>query len=138
MGVSTDAIHAYGFDLGDEYDLGINFEEDRGVIDTLNDMLLERNGLYEKWEPNMEGYWQRRDDSLDSLGVEIILHCSYDAPMIFIAARGSTSVASRGYPQWIESLNVDPTWDAKIYKALADLRIEVDSAPAWQLFSMWG
>lgn len=138
MGVSTDAILAYGFDLGDDNDIGIEIDEERGTIDTLNDILLEKNGLYERWAPKLEGYWERRDKALATLGVEIVLHCSYDYPMVFIAAKGSVTNASRGYPQIITSFGIDPEWDSKLYKALSDLGIIVDSPPAWQLFSMWG
>lgn len=147
MSVSTDAILAYGHDLGELdaiYELELDWLKDADDPgEALDDRLLaELAGFTEEWSETNNaraGYFKRKDAAADATGVEVITHCSLDAPMYFLAARGSGVTASRGYPQKVLSpLVADPRWDERIARAVAALGLVLPDPPAWHLFSLWG
>lgn len=137
MGQSTDAIIAYGLDLGDEIEEFEYDEADGFESAAMKRLLAEIVGFTEQWTPNKEGYFDRKRAAEESLGIEIITHCSCDYPMHFLAARGSENRAYRGSPQPVGDLVVDPTWNGKIAKAMSVLGIKSEGEPAWTLFSNW-
>lgn len=143
MTVSTDAILAYGHDLGELdalYELEpewLDRDNPGGALDAR--LLAELAGFTEEWVEGGHGYFDRKDVAEDATGVEVLTHCSLDVPMYFLAARGSELTASRGYPQKaLSPLVVDPRWDERIARAVAAIGLVLPDPPAWHLFSMWG
>lgn len=146
MGVSTDAILAFGFNLVDEGDdktLAERFgAEDEGDFD-FEEWLAERAGaVYPENHsgidsPEYQAYSQARRAAIAACPVEIILHCSYDYPMYFLALRGSQKRANRGYPQAI-------TTEAPSQERIAAMRALCEQhgidwqEPSWHIFSLWG
>jgi hypothetical protein len=138
MGVSTDAILAYGVDLGDDIDLDW-LEDVDDIGEALESRLLEKlAGFTDEWTDGDETYFDRKQAAEEKTGVEIEYHCSYDYPMYFLAARGSVTRANRGYPQKVPTLlSRTRYWDESLLEAQKALGLEVKT-PGWYLFSMWG
>ena len=148
MGQSTDAILAFGFDLGEE----------------LPDRLLEAGGSYE--DEGADGFeWQKVAASLAGLAppaeewseetkaqwrehwaacraaeaahpLTIIDHCSGDYPMRFLAVNGTCQRASRGNPHAIEIPPIDPSSIEALRSFCETFGIEWRE-PKWHIFSMW-
>jgi hypothetical protein len=116
MGTSTDAILAFGVDLGEEVP---------------------------KWVWDFAGVKQSGDDDgmseldlgeeLEKAGLTIIFHCSCDCPMYVLAAHGSEIRAWRGSPQAVRH---NSKREAKWLKAWGKLPKKAE-APRWILFSNW-
>lgn len=155
MGTSTDAILAYGYDLGAEEDEwkvqevgeygGLNVgwwadeDEDGDFIEAAENRLLAANGFTETdWQ--VDGYFKRRDEALAALGVAIVSHCSREVPMYILAAHSTT--AHRGSPKTIDPSSLvalQEGADARLARALEALGITpTQEAPAWLLASDWG
>ena len=114
MGVSTDAILFYGFEIDE------NFEWPKGFVDEdekwpdLDEFLLFQDdfpGYPENATSTERGkYFEYRAKTLKRLKfdcpVEIDYHCSSDYPIWFIAAKGSIIRANRGWSQTFKP-NVD-------------------------------
>lgn len=81
MGVSTDAILAYGYDLEEDEGVPEDFTENGG---DLGEYLGKRAGL-------SEDDWQGQSALARKCPVEIISHCSGDYPMYFLALNRNTS-----------------------------------------------
>lgn len=140
MGISTDAILAYGYDLGD--DIEIEHEEDESKGEVLERRLLERLvGFTDVWTKEDKTYFERERAAKKEMGLEIIYHCSEDYPMYFLASRGSEIRANRGYPVKINPLDINDNhdhWNAKLKEGMEALDIEPKDEPGYHLFSMWG
>jgi hypothetical protein len=143
MGISTDAILAYGYDLG--YDpvptwwsnLSEEEQENEGFADLAKTQMLASIGFTEKWAKGNEGYFDRKREAKKQLGVEVIYYCSYDYPMYILAAKEFR--AYRGDVEIIDSLDIDLDWDDKLKSALKSLEIKpINEHPQWMLVSMWG
>ncbi|MEU8040901.1 hypothetical protein [Streptosporangium sp. NPDC049078] len=155
MGTSTDAILAYGYDLGcgDEWKFREVGEYGEPVLDWYDDeaddtfadqaekRLLESVGFAEEWAPD-NGYWDRKKEAETRLGIKIETYCKDDYPMYVLAAKVIT--VSRGD---VEILNLpalmdEPTehgWDHGLRTALTVLGITpTQEQPAWVLCSYWG
>ena len=136
MGISSDAILAYGYDLGEDF-----YTEDKvegyDVVYHLTDKLLASFvGFTDEWTVEDTTFWKRKGEAQKLLGLEVITHCSYDYPMYFLAT--TSTWASRGSPERIESLEVNPMWDDRLATALKVLGIEPKEKFGWHLFSVMG
>ena len=163
MGVSTDAILAYGYDLGggdewqvrelDEYGGLIpgtggwvpdpEAEEGYDLIGLAERHLLDASGFTETYEDGREGYFGRELAAKEALGVEFETYCSDEYPMYVLAAKVHT--VARGYVGDVEAFLAaadDATrqeWDAKLASAVAALGVTpVQDKPKWLLVSWWG
>lgn len=155
MGTSTDAILAYGYDLGaadnwNIHDLGEYgelpvdwYDEDAGdFIAQAERRLLERiAGFTEQWAPN-NNYWDRQRAAKARLGVEFDTYCSDSYPMHVLAAKVIT--VARGDTELLDlpALTAEPAahgWDAKLAAALQALGITpTQERPGWILCSYYG
>src|SRR5688572_2990968 len=101
MGVSTDAIIAFGFDLGEELPESLMTDADgEESFDWWNwlDIYL---GLGEEED------YKVRSDARKSFPLDVITHCSYDYPMYFLAISGTENRADRGTPEDVSLSDVD-------------------------------
>lgn len=155
MGVSTDGILAYGYDLGesgeqhfvgfDEDDAPAWLKEDPDDEDTdLKDFgdaaerrLLDASGFTETWETRIgDGYHKRETEAQKALGVQIETHCSGDYPMYLLAAKVIT--ASRGTAEAVD-LTLPDNAAERLAWAVETLGLDVgDQKPRWLLASYWG
>lgn len=161
MGTSTDAILAYGIDLGDPDGYpeswkvdGIDeeaLEHEDGLAKYVENRLLVAAGFTEKrpeedlsdnWRERIYRPWrQRRDAAVAQFGVEVVSHCSTEAPMYLLVAHHIT--APRGCPRFpdVNALNlqrIHDGWDQRIADALKTLGWSTDQQPRWILCSDWG
>lgn len=160
MGVSTDAILAYGYDLGgddewkvqevDEYggllDVGWvpdpETGEDFDLIGLAERQLLGAAGFTETYEDGRKDYFARENAAKAALGVEFAFYCSDESPMHILAAKVHT--VARGYVGDAAALiDADAAtrqeWDAKLASALHALGwTPVQEKPKWLLVSYWG
>lgn len=131
MTQSTNAILAFGFDLGEE--LPDAFVDDEGF--DFEAWAEKQAGM--EWTPNDEGYFKRRDAMLADLPVKIETHCSADSPMYFLALNGMGTLAHRGYPQAVEM----PAPTVEQIDAMLSFceKHGIDwQEPKWHIFSYWG
>lgn len=162
MGTSTDAILAYGYNLGGdesgweiaevgEYgeldieriswmDAADEDDEDVDFVACAKRRLLQSVGFTETdW--NVEGYFDRKRAAEESIGVEFDSYCSGEYPMYLLA--GHVITVRRGYVEEIDftalaAQVVDGGWDAKLAAAIQALGITPKQAkPAWLLCSYW-
>lgn len=144
MGTSTDAIIAYGFDLGAEEDLpehlsALLCKHEHEV----EPALAEDHGLnWPAWQAGggYAAYEAAQNAVLKQIPIDLIAHCSGEYTMYFLAARGSNQKARRGYPQALEpaDLNADkfaPAVDAM--RAFCDRHGIEWQEPKWHIFSWW-
>lgn len=157
MGQSTDAILAYGYDLGGEEEWKLQEAGEYGELpelpwyseddedfqgDAEAHLLKVIAGFTETWSRENEGYRERERAAKERLGVQIDTHCSGNYPMYLLAAKIIT--ASRGDAKDIDlaSLTSQPVsedWDEKLRAALQALGITPNQDKAkWLLCSYWG
>lgn len=143
MGQSTNAIIAYGFDLGDE------------LPESLQSLMSEYEGDSEEVLAadigielpqytagcDYSAYSASRNAGLADLKIDLITHCSGEYPMYFLAARGSNKLASRGNPTSLSARDLD---DGKFDQGVIDAmhafcdRHDIEwQIPQWHIFSMW-
>lgn len=120
MGTSTDAILLYGIPLKegavDDYD-----EDD--------ETLPQEGPAYMAW------------DGAAVDGIQLVRHCSKEAPMYFVAIAGTVVRAWRGSPRKFNGMYPDVSeWNAKLVAFVEKhhLAIEEDFAAAWYIASYWG
>lgn len=89
----------------------------------------------EPWKDYDYEEWIEEKFGKDS-AIEIVLHCSGDAPMYLIAAKESVTTARRGSPRIISDLEVQSTWRSALRKVSRELKIPDE--PKWFLASYWG
>lgn len=150
MGVSNNAILAFGFALGDECErpqcLNVEGDED-DTYETFDDMVLAKSGLQEpegKQEykskdnsPEWKHYYQKANEIMAACPVEIVWYCSYDYPMYFIALKGTEQKAYRGYAEKVTMREIKPEEIAAFKSFCEEYEIEWEE-PAWSIFSMNG
>lgn len=148
MGTSTDAILAFGYDLGDSPDFGLDEDsvptwyddEIEGFADAATRRLLDASGFTERYEDDRPGYDDREREALAALGVEVVQHCSDSAPEWILAAKVIT--APRGYPEVISLPDLADNlarWEERLAWAVDSLQLKVpDGRPEWLLASDWG
>jgi hypothetical protein len=162
MGVSTDAILAYGYDLGGEDEWKVREVDDYGgllvgtggwvpdpeteegydFIGLAERQLLASAGFTEIYEDGRDGYFGREREAKEALGVEFEAYCSDEYPMHVLAAKVLT--AHRGDVQdaaafILAAEEARPEMDAKLRAALEALGVTpVQEEPRWLLCSYWG
>ncbi|MGW1950116.1 hypothetical protein ACWCRC_38155 [Streptomyces sp. NPDC001940] len=160
MGQSTNAMLAYGYDLGGEEEWKLEglgeygelpelpwFNEDDGEGDGFQEaaerrLLAEITGFTETWSPDSDGYFDRERAAKARLGVQFDTHCSGDYPMFLLATKVIT--VHRGSVDEIDmmALATEPEandWDEKLHTALHALGITPTQEKAqWLLCSYWG
>jgi hypothetical protein len=157
MGQSTDAILAYGYNLGGEEGWELEGVGEYGEMPTLDwynpedddfqgaaefRLLAEIAGFTERWHSGNDGYFERERAARARLGVEFDTHCSDSYPMYLLAAHVIT--VRRGSVQNIDmaALVVEPQthgWDEKLHAAIRALGITpTQGKPKWILCSYWG
>lgn len=144
MGISSTGILYWGLDFGEHPpwdELGEDPHEEvpeDGDFDSDYDDCLDPNDLI--WKANgakeSDSYAVKREAAKD-LGVEIILHCSYDYSMWGLGVSESVSRASRGYPIAIKELIIKPEWEVMLWIAREKLGW-TDGDPSWHLTSVYG
>lgn len=155
MGTSTDAILAYGYDLGSEDD-GLNLADPPAWLGydeentDLNDLIVRR--LYEALDDvpaaNPEYVTFDMEQTVKQrYGVELVGHCSGEYRMWILAAWHV--VAGRGHPERLDLPDIfvqrsADSWDEKLRNACEVLGFAVvdgkgqPAAPGWLLASDWG
>lgn len=156
VGTSTDGILAYGYDLGspDEWKveglaaygelvrpwLPAVDEDGPDFAAAVEAALLATTGFTET-DDRTDGYYRRRGEAADQLGVQVETHCSDGSPMYLLVASDRCLTARRGFPK-----TVDPAWladtaaaDERLAWALGVLGLRpLQERPAWLLASWWG
>jgi hypothetical protein len=128
MGVSTNAILAFGFDLGDL---------DNNLPEGLARMFDEYDNDEEAVLLDLYSTDTTPVEDINKVPVDLIRHCSRDNPMYFLAVRGTKQVALRGYPTAAVFGHVH---DSEV-KALRDFCTRHNipwQEPKWCIFSYWG
>ncbi len=127
MSIASDGILAFGWNLGDDLDLGWLDPENSDIGDQIDKRLLAKLASFtEEFVPEIN-YWERRNAAKDNIGVELIIHCSYDYPMYFLSAKGSASYAYRGSPVTIEDLREKPKWSMQRLQTINNLPRQLNS-----------
>lgn len=151
MSESTDAIIAFGVDMGEDCEnwaAAFTPEgEDHGFDEEyFENWIAEQAGVFEptveyaKDKAAWRAYYEAKRLAVEAYPVEIITHCHYEAPMYIVALRGTEQRASRGYAR---------TFDLKTLSEIDEAKIEILrqffsehgldwSEPTWLLFSYWG
>lgn len=158
MGVSTDAILCFGFELPDEYEMPFEDEEE---------WWLELNNFKNSFEifdsegnfPNgirpdealIKEHFAERHNFLkeNPLPFDVIRHCSGDYPMYIISTPDTLITAYRGYPVDIaqrmnktysqEYINKFVTMCKKYFPTDIDgYDYNIDYTPKWLMCSYWG
>lgn len=148
MGVSTDGLLVYGYDLGGgddewkihnigEYD---DFErpwldESEGFSESARTALLASVGFTET-DYQVDGFFDRKRAAEAKVGVTFEGYCSDAYTAYMLSAK--TYTACRGDCLVID-FAVDPAWNEQLAHALKVLDIEPKQAePRWLLASYWG
>lgn len=139
MTTSTNAIFAFGFDLGEELPESLQIAMEQKGFDGWDEFLIDDSDMLRVMRSQCADYpeyYERLNDQINKLGVEIIEHCSREYKMYFLAVRGTKQVAHRGHPQVIKQ---EPlcTWKLEAFKAFCERHDIEWQEPAWHIFSMW-
>jgi hypothetical protein len=148
MSSSTDAVLAYGYDLGDgpmfagldDYEYPDWMTEDGDFATDAVQRLLAAIGFTEKWEDSTDGkYFDREEAAKAKLGVIIKTHCSETAPMYALCAAGTVTTANRGTPEVITELTVPMGARERLAWAIKTLGLDIgETRSEWLLFSYRG
>jgi hypothetical protein len=141
MGVSTDAILAFGFDLGEELPEALLEVLAEDSYFTFEDFVLKLAGLvapdYDKIGlPEWDDYRSAKSKAITEFPVEIVRHCSGSCPMYFLSVNGTQQSARRGYPQDVKLVDISEEQLARLKEFCERFGIEWQE-PSWQLFSYW-
>lgn len=153
MGTTTNAILAYGFNLGGTEEWKIqevpeyeDFKpswrhEGEDLVDAIERVLLADAGFTEDdWR--VGGYFERQREAWKAVGLTLVTHCSDEYPMWLLAAhtveswRGDATAVD-----WadLERRRIAEDWDGRLRKALTTLGMTpLQAEPAWLLVSYWG
>lgn len=138
MGISSNGVLAFGFDLGEDLsETGLK-PDDEGDWE-FEDLIAKEAGI-EPWSENAaEDRYDRKKTAIAACPVDLVQHCSFDYPMYILAVRGTYLTASRGYAEKIapEFINVPPENIEKAKKWCDDHRIKWQE-PSWILASLYG
>lgn len=145
MSISSDGIIAYGIDLGEGMD------DDEGTVFPWQDeeeydgefrewVLTKILGFTEEWHKDNEGYFDRQKAAWSPFPLEMVLHCSYEYSMYFLAVKGTVHTARRGYPTFIEKLPVVHDGQRQALIMFAEKHgLKCDPTKmGWHLLSMYG
>lgn len=137
MGMSTDAILVFGFDVGEESD--DLYPEILKDYEAFEELILTESGL-KKWDRNCpDDYITYQQKINQSCPIEIVFHCSSEDIMAIVAIQGTSITANRGYPEIInpEMFNIDPQ-KIKNAKEWCEKHNIKWQEPHWLLASYWG
>jgi hypothetical protein len=96
MGISSDGILVFGIDLGEETP-GFLYKDEDTEFDEFGEFLLHEAGE-PRWDhEDYNVYKARLQRVQEEVGVELVMHCSYDYPMYILAVPGTYRSANRGY-----------------------------------------
>jgi hypothetical protein len=132
MGVSTDGILAYGYDLDKLFDIEDDEEKLNEILRKLYDQIPE-----ESRTPNTDEWdWMINDDVENFYGIKIIHHGSDNYTLYLLAANSFT--ACRGDVEVIElpDLMNFESMNAKL-KPVADI-LDITVRAEWMLVSWYG
>lgn len=136
MGQSTDALMAFGFDLGEELPEIFATDAEDG-FDADEFLLRDYDAGVPDWTPDRPtDYWCKKYEALAKLPVDIITHCSGEYPMYFLAVRGTNRRAYRGAPIVAEQYQIGEDQIAAL-RAFCDKHGIEWQEPRWHIFSMW-
>lgn len=146
MGVSTNAILAFGINLGGpEGGFDPNWKSDYNSGRDWEDEYASRVGIseptheYVKGDPAYEAYWGAKRAAVKVCPVEIDTHCSYNYPEYAVVIRAASVTAYRGTPKTLtpDQLAIKPEWRDQIrdFCTLMGLKFQ---EPTWLLYSLWG
>jgi hypothetical protein len=154
MGQSTNAVLAYGYDLGSddkwkihetgEYDEPVlpwyDEDSDEGFIEQAEARLLAAHGLTGTWED--DGYYDRKEDAQERAGVEFESYCHSEYSMWLLATKVITVHRGDSKVLDLPALMAEPAehgWDDKLRQACEVLGITPkQESPGWVLVSYWG
>lgn len=153
MGVSTNGLLAYGYDLGgpEQWFLeGLEYDELEGAVpwwperanddeederDFVDTVLMELCPVFGFERPRWG--WEVSE----KLPVQVATHCSLDYPMYLLVANSTIRTSRRGSAKVLnfESMMIQDEWNENLQKALDALGIKPKQpAPGWILASLWG
>ena len=158
MGVSTDAIIAYGIAIPEDATLPWSDYEDeedwwcdtQGFRPTIESPFTEegewKEGDLGELEKQSEARYKERQDWLAAhpMPVEVVHHCSGEYPMFVLAMPGSVQTAWRGSPVHLDTMPPKPTEETdRFFEVVLDFckGFGIDTGneiPGWLLFSYWG
>lgn len=162
MGQSTDAIIAFGVDLGedlpfpeedDDLDLGHYLAKRAGHINPYSEVPDAINfGPYAEfkvweeehpeWKAKSKEWFRIGRELEEAAPIEIVYHCSYECSMFILAAKGTVKRASRGYPEEFDPGQLPANGNGidvpVIRKFCEEQELPAFDDPKWLLFSMWG
>jgi len=132
MGISSDGILVFGYDLGEEEPEFLQEEDENG------DLLYEGfdDYIFQKYGDGTHKYaWQ----FAETFPIAMTMHCSYDYPMYILSLRRTETSASRGSPVKIEgALEVTPDEIALLKDFAKKHFMNFDEEPSWFLCSIMG
>lgn len=136
MGTSTDAILAFGFDLGEDVPENLLPDGD------FDEFVKEQAGLTSPKHSNYESEeWKEHfaacRKAVEQFPVDLITHCSYEYPMYFLAVRGTEQKAWRGSPRSVDAPEMSGKQILELKRFCEKHEIEWQE-PKWHIFSMWG
>ena len=136
MGQSTDALMAFGFDLGEELPDSFTADAEDGFeADAF--LLRDFDAGVPDWEPGAPpNYWRMKDEALAKLPIDVITHCSGEYPMYFLAVRGTERKARRGYPSEAVQRDIAPA-EIDAMRSFCEKHGIKWQEPRWHIFSMW-
>ena len=155
MGISNNAILAFGFAMGDEVELPeclniVSDNDDEEIEDsyeTFDDMVVAKSGLAEPEgvreydngnnSPAWKEYYKKVDEIKATCPIELVWYCSCDYPMYFIALKNTKETALRGYVEKVSMREIRPEEIVVFKDFCKKYEIEYED-PAWSIFSMNG
>ncbi len=149
MSQSTDAILAFGFDLGEELPEKLvaagreSDDEDDGegfqwemVAASLAGISPPADEWSDATKPQWHAFWDACRAAEAAHPLTLIGHCSGDYPMRFLAVNGTEMRANRGSPTAIKTPPISPASIEAMRSFCEQFDIEWQE-PEWHIFSMW-
>lgn len=139
MGVSTDGIFCYGFELNEDFEKPwADFDD--WIAEKLGKVQHPRVAFSEATKSEYHVFWEKRKAFVESSPVELVIHCSHEYPAEILAIRGTVVSAYRGYPKAVSIGELQAVAASKLDAfrvALINLHLPVKE-PTWLLCSFWG
>lgn len=149
MGVNTDAILCYGFQVRNEdgeiaegYPYWLNSSENDDESPGDSDFYDFESFVLYHYAPKLTRedpeYYTKIRKIFEDVGVTLVCHCSSEYPMCIVAAKDSEITAYRGNPKELGSvITSEFAW----FRILVDFCIKTGIhfyEPCWILASDWG
>lgn len=151
MGVSTDAILAFGVALEEEvWPYDAEDDDAEGFPLEFEEYLARRAGLPDpytelNYDPKDPAWIQRRDASFEArkklvedAPIEIVTHQHHEYPCYIIAIKGTVTTARRGYPERPAMITPSAEMWEKARAFCEENEIKCPGDPDWLLASWWG